>query len=54
MLDGPALQEVVHLCGVDGGRPLLVLGRGLADPVVDVIGQTAACLVDLERRGDAR
>lgn len=49
MLDSPALQEVVHLCGVDGSRPLLVLGRGLAYPVVDVIGQVAARLVDLER-----
>lgn len=54
VLDGPAIQEVVHLRGVDGSRPLLVLGRGLADPVVDVIGQTAAGLVDLGRTGDAR
>lgn len=26
VLDGPALQEVVHLCGVDGSCPLLILG----------------------------
>lgn len=46
VLDSPALQEVVHLCGVDGSCPLLILRRGLANPVVDVIGQVAACLVD--------
>lgn len=51
VLDGPALQEVVHLRGVDGRRPLLVLGGGLADPVVDVVGQVAARLVDLGRGG---
>ena len=49
VLDGPALQKVIHLRGVDGSRPLLVLGRGLADPVMNVIGQVAACLVDLRR-----
>ena len=49
VLDGPALQKVVHLRSVDGSRPLLVLGRGLADPVMNVIGQVAARLVDLER-----
>lgn len=54
VLDSPALQEVIHLCGVDGSRPLLVLGRGLADPVVDVIGQIAARLVDLGRRAGVR
>lgn len=41
------LQKVIHLCGVDGSRPLLVWG--LADPVMNVIGQVAACLVDLGR-----
>lgn len=51
VLDSPALQEVVHLRGVDGSRPLLILGRGLANPVVDVIGQVAARLVDLGRGG---
>lgn len=50
VLDSPALQEIVHLCGVDGSCPLLILRRGLANPVVDVIGQVAACLVDLGRR----
>lgn len=49
VLDSPALQEVVHLCGVDGSCPLLILRRGLANPVVDVIGQVAARLVDLRR-----
>ena len=49
VLDGPALQKVIHLCGVDGSRPLLVLGRGLANPVMNVIGQVTACLVDLGR-----
>lgn len=49
VLDSPALQEVVHLRGVDGSRPLLILGRGLANPVVDVIGQVAARLMDLGR-----
>lgn len=53
VLDGPALEEVVHLCGVDGSCPLLILGRGQANPVVDVIGQTAARLVDLGR-GEVR
>lgn len=50
MLDSPALQEVVHLGGVDSSCPLLILRRGLANPVVDVIGQFATCLVDLGRR----
>lgn len=53
VLDSPALQEVVHLRGVDGSRPLLILGRGLANPVVDVIGQVAARLVDLGK-GDVQ
>lgn len=50
MLDSLALQEVVHLGGVDSSCPLLILRRGPANPVVDVIGQSATCLVDLGRR----
>lgn len=49
VLDSPALQKVIHLCGVDGSCPLLILGRVPADPVMNVIGQVAACLVDLGR-----
>lgn len=47
VLDSPALQVVIHLCGVDGSCPLLILGRVLANPVVDIIGESAAGLVDL-------
>lgn len=47
VLDSPALQVVIHLCCVDGSCPLLILGRVLANPVVDIVGEGAAGLVDL-------
>lgn len=47
VLDSLALQVVIHLRGVDGSCPLLILGRVLANPVVDVIGEGTAGLVDL-------
>lgn len=49
VLDSPALQKVIHQSRVDGSCPLLILGRVLADPVMNVIGQVAARLVDLGR-----
>lgn len=51
MLDSPAFQVVVHLCGIDGSCPLLILGRVIANPEVDVIREVAASLVDLRRWG---
>lgn len=49
VLHGHRAQVVIHLGGVDGGRPLLILARFLAQPVVDVIAEAApslACLQD--------
>lgn len=51
VLDSPPLQVVIHLRGINGSGALLILGRGLANPVVNVIGQVAARLVDLGRGG---
>lgn len=49
VLHGHGAQVIVHLRGVDGRRPLLVLARLLAQPVVDVVAEVAprlACLQD--------
>lgn len=51
VLDSPALQVVIHLRRVDGSCPLLILGRVLANPVVDIVGESAAGLVDLGMGG---
>lgn len=47
VLHGHASQMLVHHDGVDGRRPLLIIGGGLAQPVMDVIGEGAASLVCL-------
>lgn len=48
VLDGSAAQKLVELDGVNSGRTLFIL-RGLrTDPVVDIVGKSATCLLSLE------
>lgn len=42
VLHRAASQVVIQLCGIDGRAALLVLGRVLPDPKVDVLGEKAA------------
>lgn len=44
-------QVVIHLRGVDGSCPLLILTRLLAQPVVDVVAEVVPSLACLQNTG---
>lgn len=48
VLDRSGAQELIELDGVNGSCTLFILSGLWADPVVDIIAHSAACLLSLE------